>query len=194
MAEVAYKYKYSAFAQILFDKNDIEDINSENIGEFIIEYSYDEYTMPIIYMNLTLKDSTIYKMIEKQKSATIVFTVQKFVYEEDKAPLVKQDYIKREFIYFIMENYTKSNVSQELDEEGTNLSHVVIGLMDKELVNNTKKDFNGTITGDMMSIIYSILNNGRNILIEPLQYNKSVKNLLIPSLNSKKKILKYIQN
>ncbi len=194
MAEVSYKYKYSAFAQIIFSKDDIEDINPENIGEFIIDYSYDEYTMPIIYMNLTLKDSIIYKLSEKQNTTTIIFTVQKFIYEEDKLPLVKEDYIKQEFIYFLMDDYTKSKVSEELDEEGTNLSHVVIGLMDKNLVNNTKKDFNGTITGDMTSIIYTIINNGRDILIEPLQYNTQIKNLLVPSLNSKKKLLNYLND
>ena len=155
---MAYKYKYSASAQILFDKEDVEDIDSEHIGEFIIDYGYDEFTMPTIYMNLTLKDSIIYKMIEKQNTATIVFTLQKFVYEDDKAPLVKLDYIKREFIYFLMDDYTKSNVSEDLDDQGTNLSHVVVGLMDKELVNNTKKNFNGIISGDMTSIIYSIIN------------------------------------
>lgn len=194
MAEVAYKYKYSAFAQILFDKEDIEDIEPENIGEFIIDYSYDEYTMPMIYMNLTLKDSIIYKMIEKQNSATIVLTVQKFVYEDDKAPLVKQDYIKSEFIYFLMDDYTKSNISEDLDDQGTNLSHVVIGLMDKALVNNTKKSFNGVVSGDMMSIVYTILNSGKDILIEPLEHNTAVKNLLVPSLNSKRKLLNYLND
>lgn len=194
MAEVAYKYKYSASAQILFDKEDVEDIDSEHIGEFIIDYGYDEFTMPTIYMNLTLKDSIIYKMIEKQNTATIVFTLQKFVYEDDKAPLVKLDYIKREFIYFLMDDYTKSNVSEDLDDQGTNLSHVVVGLMDKELVNNTKKNFNGIISGDMTSIIYSIINSDRDILIEPLEHNTNVKNLLIPSLNSKKKLLNYLND
>lgn len=194
MAEVAYKYKYSATAQIIFDSEDIEDIPAENIGEFIIDYSYDEYTMPMIYMNITLKDSIIYKMSEKQNVATMIFTVQKYVYEEDKAPLVMQDYIKREFIYFLMDDYTKSNVSEELDEEGTNLSSIVIGLMDKELVNSTKKDFNGTITGDMTSIVYTIINSGRDILIEPLQYNTQINNMLVPSLNSKKKLLNYLND
>ena len=194
MAEVAYKYKYSASAQILFDKEDVEDIDSEHIGEFIIDYGYDEFTMPTIYMNLTLKDSIIYKMIEKQNTATIVFTLQKFVYEDDKAPLVKLDYIKREFIYFLMDDYTKSNVSDDLDEQGINLSHIVIGLMDKELVNNTKKNFNGVISGDMTSIVYSIINSGRDILIEPLEHNTDIKNLLIPSLNSKKKLLNYLND
>lgn len=193
-SEVTYKYKYSATAQIIFDKEDVEDIASENIGEFIIDYSYDEYTMPIIYMNITLKDSIIYKMIEKQNTATIVLTVQKFVYEEDKAPLVMQDYIKRECIYFLMDDYTKSNVSEELDEEGTNLSPIVLGLMDKDLVNSTKKDFNGTITGDMMSIVYTIINNGRDVLIEPIQHNTQIQNLLVPSLNSKKKLLNYLND
>lgn len=192
--EVVYKYKYSATAQIIFDKEDVEDIAAESIGEFIIDYSYDEYTMPMIYMNITLKDSIIYKLSEKQNIATIVLTVQKYVYEEDKAPLVMQDYIKRECIYFLMDDYTKSNVSEELDEEGTNLSSIVIGLMDKELVNNTKKDFNGTITGDMMSIVYTIINSGRDILIEPLQYNTQIKNMLVPSLNSKKKLLNYLND
>lgn len=193
-SEVVYKYKYSATAQILFDKEDVEDIASENIGEFIIDYSYDEYTMPMIYMNMTLKDSIIYKLIEKQNTATIVLTVQKYVYEEDKAPLVMQDYIKRECIYFLMDDYTKSNVSEELDDEGTNLSPIVLGLMDKDLVNNTKKNFNGTITGDKMSIVYTIINSGRDILIEPIQHNSQINNLLIPSLNSKKKLLNYLND
>ena len=32
MAEVAYKYKYSATAQIIFDSEDVEEIPAENIG------------------------------------------------------------------------------------------------------------------------------------------------------------------
>ena len=191
------KYRYDAAFQFVLDNESI-DLDSKYIKSIIIDFDYKKNTMPLIYLTISMDNKIILKMLQNQDKGTIVFTIRRYISNNNYQNTIKTNYIKNNFIYFIADNLNireANDDGQDLNSaSGTNFVTTTIGLLPLDLVNINKKSLNCVINKTpMMSLIYNLLSD-RSLVMEQLQYNTILDGIILPPLDSKAKLLKYLNN
>ena len=191
------KYRYDAIFQFVLD-NESTDLDSKYIKSIIIDFDYKKNTMPLIYITISMDNKIILKMLQNQDKGTIVFTIRRYISNNNYQNTIKSNYIKNNFIYFIADNLNIREANDDSEDlnsaSGTNYVTTTIGLLPLDLVNINKKSLNCIINKTpMMSLIYNILSD-RSLVMEQLQYNTILDGIILPPLDSKAKLLKYLNN
>lgn len=203
-------YKYTAELRTNFDNDKnpvvIDQIRFKSIA---IDYNYDKYNFPLIYCTVSIKREDAIKLADNQKNGTVIFTLwkQKEVNFASIATSTaesngqasidfKEIVIQEECIYFTPTDISKLSDSIIVDDDkpedrGYNTT---IGLIALKHTNANNAVKHGVISeGTMSSILYYELSD-HNLLMEPLQHNASLKNLMLPPLNSLSKTIGYLNN
>lgn len=194
---VKNKYRYDAIFQFVLD-NESTDLDSKYIKSIIIDFDYKKNTMPLIYLTISIDNKIILKMLQNQDKGTIVFTIRRYISNNNYQNTIKSNYIKNNFIYFIADNLNireANDDGQDINSaSGTNFVTTTIGLLPLDLVNINKKSLNCIVNKTpMMSLIYNLLSD-RSLIMEQLQYNTILNGIILPPLDSKAKLLKYLNN
>ena len=104
------RYKYSIELRYIKQKENVsQQIDSKYIKSVIIDRDYINNNLPVIFMNVILDKKLIDNMIKNQDKNTMVLTIYKYIYKENKLA-TKTRYIHNEMMYFIQEdlNYRSS--------------------------------------------------------------------------------------
>ena len=206
MQTITNKYRYEVMFELILDSETSITLDSMYIKTIIIDYDYKKNTMPLIYLTVTLDNKILWKMINNNDTAVVIFTIRRFIANtnnENKTATetlnpndIKTDYIKDRFIYFVPDNLNNREVNddgQDMDSaSGTNFVTTTIGLLSLDLVNKNKKTLSGIINHTpMMSLVYNLLSD-RDLLMEQFKYNTILNGIVLPPLDSKAKTFNYL--
>lgn len=178
-------------------KNKEIEIKSEAIKYITIDNNYLSKNFPIMYISANLNSSLYDKMLKNIDTDYVTLTIS--AYDANKSVKSLKNYIKDEFIYFF--SNTDSNYNEEIEKEaGTNKDSnnsqsyrkAFIGLISIDLLNYSKKIYNDVKSGSSQSIIYDYISNMKKVIIEPFDYNKSFKELIIPPMVGIKNFVDYM--
>lgn len=190
------QYKYTLeTAYLNTDKSTTTAIDNANIKSIVIDRDYDNYHMPMIFMTLTLDKNLIDDMVKNTNTYLINMTIYKFV--EGATPKIKTAYVTGQFSYFI---HTDINYNKDMDYADGNADRtdiyktICIGMMHKTSIDNNKKTFNSTIKNTTMINVINMCTKHMPVLIEPLTYNKSIPQLIIPPQDSVWKSLQFLNS
>lgn len=198
MADKILVAKYNFKCNLIYintAKNKTIEIDSKSIKSFKIDHNYSTNHMPILLMTLSLDKQIIDDMIKNKNNNLFSFTVTKYNMLSDN-PL-EINYFKDRFTYFLPD---KLNTNDEIDYATENQSKekymrtLTIGLMSITHINNNKKNCSMSVSGTKYDYVKYITSHMKNILIEPFNYNESLDNFVIPSIDSISELLKYINN
>lgn len=189
MAREAYKAKL----QISFIlNNQTTEIGEKLVKYIMIENLYESRFMPVIYVSLSLGNELYTKIVENEKAGKIYLCIQK--YNAYSGSALYKDYIKGQFTYILSTsnpNYSEELVGED-DQADAAYRTVTIALMSMELLNLSKTSFNGVYGNiDENTIIMKAM-EGMPAVIKKPKYNPTFDTIMIPAMNSKKKLLKYI--
>lgn len=181
---------------LVFDENNPITLDSLYIKGIIVDYNYSANNFPIIYVTVALPKELRELMIANEKTGTVIFKLQKYISNGDN-PGLKMDCFEGKFIYTLPPSASSNSESRHV-ENPENLEDIAytytIGLAKVDHVNASKKYINNIIKeGSLSSIIYYIL-RGQNLLMEPLDNNKTIKDIILPPQGSIPKSLKYLNS
>lgn len=190
------RYKYSVELRYIKQKENIsEEIKADHIHSIIIDRDYINNNLPVIFMNITLKKDMIDDMIKKSDKNTMVLTIYKYLYRENKLT-TKTKYIQEEMMYFIQDdlNYRASvdySDKENKDREDL-LKTISIGLMGLDSINNNKKTFNTVVRKTTLINAIHFCTRHMKMVIERLNYNPTLNELLLKPQSSTAAVIKYL--
>ena len=192
------KYKYSIDLRYIKQKERIsQEIKPEHIRSIIIDRDYKANNLPIMFMNITLDKKLIDNMIKNYDKNTMVLTIYKYIYRENKL-VTKTRYIHAEMTYFIPDdlNYRSSlDYDEKENQERDDITkNITIGLMGNNSINNNKRTINGTLKNTTMINAVHYCTSHLNMVIERFTYNETIPELLIPPQSTVSSAIKYLNN
>lgn len=192
------KYKYSIDLRYIKQKERIsQEIKPEHIRSIIIDRDYKANNLPIMFMNITLDKKLIDDMIKNYDKNTMVLTIYKYIYRENKL-VTKTRYIHAEMTYFIPDdlNYRSSlDYDEKENQERDDITkNITIGLMGNDSINNNKRTINGTLKNTTMINAVHYCTSHLNMVIERFTYNETIPELLIPPQSTVSSAIKYLNN
>ena len=192
------KYKYSIDLRYIKQKERIsQEIKPEHIRSIIIDRDYKANNLPIMFMNITLDKKLIDDMIKNYDKNTMVLTIYKYIYRENKL-VTKTRYIHAEMTYFIPDdlNYRSSlDYDEKENQERDDITkNITIGLMGNNSINNNKRTINGTLKNTTMINAVHYCTSHLNMVIERFTYNETIPELLIPPQSTVSSAIKYLNN
>lgn len=192
---IVEEYRYTAEMQYVLN-NEGKKLDERNIKMIMIDRDFDNTNMPMIFVQVAIDRAMLDDMISKNGKGVIHLTIYKYVYKEGDTPGVKTVYIQDQFVYFIGE---KPNLRKGMDEFDKDMkeqeqlyTNVYIGLMKLDLINKNKQVFNGVFNNTTMVNLVQYATKQFPMLIEPLKYNKTMNNFIVPHVNSVTKFLSYL--
>lgn len=192
-----YYYNYNISMTYQY-KDTLMKFDSSAIQSCGIDFDYKTKNMPTIILNVFIDRSVLDDMIDNQSTKKVILTISKTL-KDVKVP-IKQNYIQKEFIYFLAEN---KNYNKELDYNITNINQdfpknrlklVTLGLMMSDLISNNKSFINGVYRDvRLIDILYHNAKN-MNLLIEAPDNNKLIEQIIIPPLDTFTKLVNYLND
>jgi len=169
-------------------------IDSTNITNFVIDYSYDTRNMPILFVTTSIDKKVVDDMIKNSRTKTIILTISK--YTKDSSITIQKNYIHDEFMYFLsddLNNVDDLDYSDSTANSKDIYRKITIGMIDLKLMNNNKKLINEVfINTNLLDIVLKNTSH-MNLLIEPIP-DLLVPRLIIPPLTSISKYIKFIDS
>lgn len=189
MARQAYK----ARVQLALVKDDGEQVtlNHMLVKYIMIEYLYQQRHMPVIYMSLAVTEDLYSLIVENEKTAKMLLTIQKYNVLSDNS--LSRIMIKDKFTY--IPSTSNPNYTEELDEDSnsdhTGYRTLTMALLSMDLMNNSKTSFNGIYSKiDENTLILKAL-EGLKCVVKPTLYNPTFDTIVIPPVTSRNDLLKF---
>ena len=187
-------YRYTAELQYV-KGNTATTIDSKNIKNIVIDSNYDQLNMPLLFLSVAIDKNLLDDMVKNSDTALINLTIYKYI-DSDGIGKTNTIYIREQFVYFITDDLNERREidnSDEMKKENQDLLKLItIGLLKLDWLNKNKKQFNGVISNTtMINMIYYCAGH-LPMLIEPLTYNKSLDQIILPPINSVSKALDYL--
>ena len=191
----ATTYKYRLEMEYVSGNKSVR-IDETQIVNMVADYDYESLHMPLLYMTVTLDKRFLDNMIKNSSTDLINLTVYKYVDgSTNTAGLV---YFRDQFTYFLKEPL---NQNDSLDYGGNRARRedifktTVLGLMSLKNINDNGKNINTVIhNATMINAIQMVTGHIKNMLIEPLDYNKPIKYLAFPPKATVSSSLKFLNN
>ena len=169
------------------------EINSNKVKYIMIEHSYEDKVMPIIYLGLAIENEMYKKITENKNTAKMYLRVQR--YDAYSNTAVYRDDINDQFTYFLSSNTPSYTTDlNENDSADTDYRNIIIGMMDTRIMNTMRKTFSGIRHNtDLHTLIYTAVEDTKIVMRTP-EFNKQYDTIVIPPLSSRKDMLDYIFN
>lgn len=197
MAEQILHYKARINVSLISGNEEIKFLQ-ESIKSVIVDCDYDNYNMPIIYINLALKSDMYNRMVTEADSSKIYLNIQKYNVLEQNGAYI--DDIKDQFKYKIPSDLDyNSSLGTESEEHSDTESeayiNATIGLIKEEIISDNKKTFGGIYYGiNKSTLAYSGLMDMEKVCIEPFPENETFDCLIIPAMSTVTEFIKYIND
>jgi len=193
MAITTDKYRHKI--KIMYEQDGtLKEFGKESITNLIVNYDYDKYNMPLMFLKISLEKTLIDDMIKNKSKKFITLYIDKFVYGQSIQ--IYSSYVKDQFIYFMDENLNDNNSLDynSANSDSTNQRLITIGLMKLANINDNKCTISGIYNNvGLLELLLSNLTHMK-LLMEPLPKNQEVTNFSIPILNSVIKFIDYVSN
>lgn len=192
------RYKYSVQLRYIKQKKKIsQEIKADHIRSIIVDRDYMNNNMPVIFMTITLDKKIIDDMIKNYDENTMVLTIYKYLYRENKLT-TKTKYIHAEMMYFLSDdlNYRDSiDYSDKENKEREDITKTItIGLMSLETINNNKKTVNTVLRNTSMMNAVHHCTSHMKMIVERFKYNQNLSELLIKPQSSVASTIKYLND
>lgn len=199
MADAIGIAKYSFKCEITYIntiKNKSLKIENNSIKSLKIDHNYASNNMPIILLTISLNKKIIDDMIKNSNENLFNLSIVKYN-KLSNFPL-EVTYFRDKFTYFLpdkLDANSEIDYATEEQEKQGNLKTITVGLMAINHINNNKKNCSMTINNTTKyDYVKYITSHIKDILIEPFNYNETLNNFVIPSIDSISKLLKYIND
>ena len=187
----AYKCSISKMSLVIGTKETI--IPTPGITSIVIDTDYENKTMPIIYVSLSVNLKLYNKLVTNSSNGKIYLNIKKYNVKV-KNP-VKQDKIKDQFVYFIPSNATYiKDLGNDKDNTDNSSIKITIGLMDMKLLNYKRKRFNTVYRNIDTKNLINIITSGRKLVLTPLEYNTKYDEFLMPPITTRADALNWLFN
>ena len=181
------------------NKNESFTIEPQSINQLTMFNDYENTNMPVIYATLSMDKKYFDKIIAGSKTACIYLNIFKLYTLEDTGIEIKQlTQYSGKMSYFINQDI---NYNKEIDYSGANstkkdvLQTFSIGLMFANCIEANKQTNNTNFVGvPMQNQARYFLQQEIPLLIEPFDYNESLKQLVIPPMDSLSKTINYLND
>ncbi len=187
-----YKFRASGYYSL---DGESHEITYENFRSIVIDRDYEKNNMPLVYIIFNLSSKLTDIVVKNIKKGVFIINIQKTIDNADTGE-IWEDYINDTFVYFLQEDVNKvdERTYEYVNEDREDLySELTVGLLSQTLINNNKKVVNGILNcNDMASAVAYTLSGGTPIVMEPFNYNKPLKRIILPPCNSKSKCVKYL--
>lgn len=190
-----YKYRANMTARFADEADDPITIEPVRFKTIVIDYNYDEFNFPLMYVTVTIPKELQVRLSKHQKTEMVGFELYQYI-ENSNTPGFERKVIYGQFVYFVSADSGKDkelvvdpNKTEDLGDD------VTIGLIAVQHLNYVKEVMNGIVKeGTMSSLLLHLLREHQRVLIEPLHNNPRIKNFIVPPLNSLTKTIRYLNN
>ena len=172
--------------------NDDEEhkIDQNFISYIMIENLYESNYMPVIYIAVRVTNEIYSLLIQNEKTGKVYLRIDRFNTYSNTS--LQKTYIEGQFTY--ISSTSNPNYTQSLDDNSMDSSYkkITLALMSMEILNKIKTSINGIYGNiDHNTLIIKCM-EGLNAVVKPVLYNPVHETIIIPALNSKVKLLKFI--
>lgn len=191
-----YRYRLEA-SYVVPAENKAYAFRDEAIRSLVIDRDYDTNNMPILYLTMVIDKNRLDDMIKNSQKNLLNLTIYKS--KKDNSTSIDTIYVREQFIYFILKDvsytaYLDYTGEENPDREDVN-SIVTIGLMKLDSVKKNKTPFNGVIKNTtMLNAITYVMRNMGPVLIEPLTYNDTISQIIVPPTPTISKTIAFLNN
>ena len=178
--------------------SNVKRIEQQNIKYLTIHHNYEINNMPVLFLSLSIDKSLIDHMVLNINKNLLTMALYK--YNEIDEAEAETECFRKQFTYFLPK---KANANAEIDYTednenetvGNTLRNVIIGLMCVDHINNNKRPMELNMKNvSMFDCVRHCMSHFNNLVMEPFNYNKIYKQLIIPPKNSISKVLSYLNN
>lgn len=182
-----YRYVITA-CDILIPNKEPMKLGIANILGFTIEKDFDNDYFPIFNLQLNLKNTQYYTIIENKTNVKFKIKLEKYAYNNESIVNYKETVFDTIFSVFIDDNSSfidKSLYNKTEDMLGTvqNLNKYDFYLFKDNDITASKKIFNRVVSRANMTdcIVYLLSMSGsNNVLMTPLENNQVYDDIIIP--------------
>jgi hypothetical protein len=162
-------------------------IDQARISYLMINYDYSK-VIPMVFLSAAISYDMYNDMINYQKTAKMFIDVQGYnIYSTNST---SKRSISGTFRYVLSDtNQTKSSTSGD-----ASYITVTMGLVSDDMINKMRIPFNGIYRDISTSNVIAMALKDTNVCLEPIKYQHNYKQLVIPAVNSRYKLLEYIFN
>lgn len=192
-AIVRYTYRYRITCSFIHE-NIEEKLNTSFIKYFVIESPYydSKRHMPVIYLSMAVTNVMYNQIVSNENSGKILLTVDSHnVYSNTS---LYKNIITGQFTYVV--STANPNYNEDItDQETVDHSYrgITLALYSLEALNAIKSSYNGIYNNISMStLIVNAMEGFSSAVVKPLVYDPVFDNVIIPSLNSKSKLLNFL--
>lgn len=182
---MAYQSSYSYEIEMSYvDPNNREfPVVSPSIQYAVVDYDYDNYVMPIIYIIANLEANLYQRMQEGQFKGSVSFTLLKRNSSKENSSYTT--YIQDEFQYFMKDtpNPTKE-LDKQVDGKGQAYKLVVIGLVKIGLTEKNNKSFNTIYKNTNVASIVKDAMKHMRVVMEPFNFNYNITEFSVPPIST----------
>ena len=183
-------YRCSVLCSYIRDDTETP-INPSFIKYITTEYLYYKSFMPIIYISMVIKNELYTDLVEHEKDAKLYLRISRHnVYSNIT---LEKKYIEGQFTYIV--STSNPNYSEVLADQVTadnSYKGITLALMSMEILNTAKTSYNGIFGNiDMGTLVLKAI-EGMNIVAKPLLYNPTFDTIIVPALNSKRRLLQFL--
>jgi hypothetical protein len=208
--ELASPYKYKLEASIIFDKELVYKINTEDILGLSIEHNYDNNLFPILRFQINLSNSTYYKILEYKDDTLFSIRLTNFIYYankdvDDSQKTVENEVFKGYFKPILNDitpyknsDFNKEDLEDSSGKGSTELNTETYRMLPMTFylfrINNLKvnnKLFNFIIEdNNITSVLGYLINEAEidNLIISRPENEKYYNQIIVPPLNFKQTI------
>ena len=195
MSEQILHYKAKIHVSFISGNTEYKFLE-ESIKSVVLDCDYDNYNMPVIYLNLSLKSDMYNKMVTEMDSSKIYLNIQKYNVLEQNGAYI--DDIKDQFKYMMPSdlNYNTSlgtESEENSDTESEAYVNATVGLIKDSIIADNKQTFGGIYYGiNKSTLAYSALMKMEKVCMEPFPENETFDCLIIPAISTVTDFLKWI--
>lgn len=178
-------------------KPTIYTIEPERIKYVMIEKLYENVQiLPTIYISLNLRSDIYQKVIDTYETSEFLLRIRKKNVMSNTS--IYTEVVKDTFSY--VSSSTGTDYAKDIVSKGTENERfrgIILGLVSKTMTADLRKPFGGenilyNVTQE--KLVKTALEGLPNQVVEPLAYNKTFKNLMVPPVPSRYKFLKFLFN
>lgn len=168
------------------------EIEPERIRYVMIEKLYENVNvLPVIYISLTLKNEMYQKVIDSYETSQFYLRIRKHNVMSNTS--IMTEVVQDTFSY--VSSSTGTDYARELASSSTvdeSFKGILIGLVSLTATNQLKVNFNDIFYNvDQETLVRDYALKGiKNLIMQPLDYNKKFKNILIPPVPTRYRLLR----
>ncbi len=196
--ERAEQYNYKIELEYTPTSGDNIMIDPQQIQYILIDKNFDACNMPVLSLFGSIEKSVLDDMISNMSEATMTLRIIKYDVANNNGG-IGEKYFEDKFMFMLDGDLNKTHNfdSEENYEEGQDSQYKEVNLwmLPQMAVNNNRFVQNGVFHGATMnSMILNASNNVGDMLVEPIKYDNSFDQIMVPPTNTISQYMRYLND